>query len=62
MKIIEHGKVLMFQCKSCDCRWSEGYNDCERIGTYYWSKCPDCGYKNMGEIKIISEDELEEEE
>lgn len=47
MKILKHGKTIVFECPECGCRFSElpkkCYSSTGQDGAHYCESCPDCG-------------------
>lgn len=47
MKILTHGKIIVFVCPKCGCKFSEVsklcYSSTGEDGAHYTMACPDCG-------------------
>lgn len=43
MKIINHGKILAFECKSCECKFVAGLHETTDCGFFFKTNCPECG-------------------
>lgn len=61
MKVIEHGRVFVFDCKSCGCKYAAGVNESTDCGFFFKAICPECGsaneYKDREEKKDADRNE-----
>lgn len=46
MKVIKHGRVIIFDCKLCGCRYAAGANETTDCGFFLKAICPECGSVN----------------
>lgn len=53
MRIIKHGKIIIFECKSCGCVWAAARENCREnnpdasvdsaMKIVFYMDCPECG-------------------
>ena len=43
MKIFKKGRVIPFDCQSCECRFVVGFRQIRDANGNYYARCPECG-------------------
>lgn len=60
MKIIKKGKVIPFQCQSCECKFVAGIHSAKESNENYYACCPMCGNECHSSFVDIREYERDE--